>query len=236
MMIKCSECGHENQLGAIFCRECGVKLDVETLRPEVKDSKRSISVAGLIRNVIGVGLLVVVVGVLGLMFYPANIVMPSLGQDEQNTAKTKFKALLARVDEKYGDDKYTFSPAEVTYLLNNALTEKSDDDEKAAAYKIQDTVVSVDMRGVVHIVMRAKFLSIPTTFAVSGAFDMDTANFRVLGQKMGHLSVPSGLRKKIVSKFTPALDDPKGTIKKILDNASSIAVDGGEFVITLKKK
>ena len=235
MMIKCSECGHENQLGAIFCRECGVKLDVEALRPEIKDSKHSTNVVGLIRNIIGVALLVVVVGALGLMFYPASIVMPSLGEEEQKAAEAKLKALLVRVDEKYGDDKYTFSPAEVTYLLNNALTKKDGDDKKTAAYKVQDMVVSVDARGIVHIAMRSKLLVIPATFEVSGSFDMDTANFRVLGQRMGHLSIPNGLRKKIVSKFTPVLDDPQGAIKKILGNASSIAVDAGEFVITVKK-
>ena len=235
MMIKCSECGHENQLGAIFCRECGVKLDVETLRPEIQDGKRSINVVGLIRNIIGVALLVVVVGSLGLMFYPASIVMPSLGEEEQKAAEAKLKALLVRVNEKYGDDKYTFSPAEVTYLLNNALTKKSGDDEKTVAYKVEDIVVSVDMRSIVHIAMRSKLLAIPVTLEVSGTFDMDTANFRVLGQKIGHLSIPNGLRKKIVNKFTPALNDPQGAIKKILDNASSIAVDANEIVIMVKK-
>ncbi len=236
MMIKCSECGHENQLGAIFCRECGVKLDVETLRPELKDSKRSLNVAGLIRNIIGAAIMVLVVGSLGLMFYPAKVTMPSLSEDEQTAAKEKLKALVARIDDKYGDDKYTFSPAEVTYLVNDVLMEVPEGEEdQAAAYKVEAMVISVDARNVVHIAMRSKLFSIATTFEVSGVFDMDSANFRVTGQKMGHLSIPNALRQKVVSKFTPALDDPQGTIRKILDNASSIVADSGSLEITVKK-
>ena len=29
MLIKCKNCGFENQMGAIFCRGCGEKIDLE---------------------------------------------------------------------------------------------------------------------------------------------------------------------------------------------------------------
>ena len=33
MMIKCQNCGFENQMGSIFCRECGGKLDMDAIDP-----------------------------------------------------------------------------------------------------------------------------------------------------------------------------------------------------------
>ena len=33
MMIKCQKCGFENQMGSIFCRECGEKLDMDAIDP-----------------------------------------------------------------------------------------------------------------------------------------------------------------------------------------------------------
>ena len=41
MEIKCTKCGHPNQLGAIFCRGCGEKLELENLQPDVKASGRA---------------------------------------------------------------------------------------------------------------------------------------------------------------------------------------------------
>lgn len=35
MMIKCQKCGYENQMGSIFCRKCGVKLDMNALDPKL---------------------------------------------------------------------------------------------------------------------------------------------------------------------------------------------------------
>ena len=33
MMIKCQKCGFENQMGSIFCRSCGEKLDMDAIDP-----------------------------------------------------------------------------------------------------------------------------------------------------------------------------------------------------------
>ncbi|MBR4076395.1 MAG: zinc ribbon domain-containing protein, partial [Lentisphaeria bacterium] len=34
MLMKCSKCGYENQLNAIFCRGCGEKLNPAEVSPE----------------------------------------------------------------------------------------------------------------------------------------------------------------------------------------------------------
>ena len=57
MMIKCIKCGHENQLGSIFCHECGERIDMDQLSPEyMKDvnqaKKAKKARRDLIKNVV----------------------------------------------------------------------------------------------------------------------------------------------------------------------------------------
>jgi hypothetical protein len=233
MMIKCIECGHENQLGSIFCRECGAKLDVDRLRPEVKDTKAKINVLGLVRTVVTVGIFLALVWVLVSMFYPVSVVSPVLGEKEQKAVDAKFKALMTRIDEQVGDDKYTFTPEEVTYLYNNVLTEKAAGE--GAAYSVDKMVFNVDaMSGVVRIAMLSHLYGMTTSFEITGVLDPDKPGLTVTGQRMGHFSVPNGLRKKVIDKFTPALNDPQGGIRKILDKAESISAEDGDLVIKIK--
>jgi len=236
MMIKCIECGHENQLGSIFCRECGAKLDVDKLRPEVSDKKISFNVLGFIRSFIALALLFGAIAILGAMFYPASVSPQPLTEKEQKAAEAKFKAMIAKIDDDIGEDAYTFTPAETTYLYNNILTEKSEDGD-GPSYKVNNMVFETDpMSGTVRVAMLSSLYGISTSFELSGAIssENDKPEFTILGQKMGHLSIPKGLRNKIVEKFTPVLDDPRGAIRKVLDNAKSIAIEDGNLVIKVK--
>ena len=75
MMIKCSKCGFENQMGAIFCRQCGEKIDMNALSPEALEEsrgkeERKKKAAGLIRNLVGIVLLLAIVGIGAGLFVP----------------------------------------------------------------------------------------------------------------------------------------------------------------------
>ena len=76
-MIICPKCNADNQIGAIFCRGCGEKLDLDELKPETVMRaakalhKTSFNVLGLIKNLIMLTILVVLVGFLmGLFMKP----------------------------------------------------------------------------------------------------------------------------------------------------------------------
>ncbi|MDD3119309.1 MAG: zinc ribbon domain-containing protein [Victivallales bacterium] len=76
--IKCSECGHENQLGDLFCRQCGNELDMDVLDPgEIKVVHKHKG-AKLLKEFI---FLVVVFGVLGtiicMMLAPIGVTFPT---------------------------------------------------------------------------------------------------------------------------------------------------------------
>ncbi|MFZ2653895.1 MAG: zinc ribbon domain-containing protein, partial [Victivallales bacterium] len=171
MLIKCNSCGHDNQLGAIFCRGCGDKLDVETMRPKVMEAKASSTgVGGLIRNLIGFLIFLGLAGVIVMMFYPQDLsVYPALGGEEAiKTAKAKYDAMLKKADTGFGNDSYSFSPEEATYLYNELFVAKVPTD--SSSYNIEKLIFSADPVGFTHIIMKTKLAGkLPATFEISGS-------------------------------------------------------------------
>jgi len=245
MLLKCTECGHDNQLGAIFCRSCGTKLDVETIRPKI-ENKVTMNIAGIIRRVVTTIILVALVYCLGAMFYPATPTNNALSEDQQTKASEKFKAMLAKMDGRYGDKTYIFTPDEVTYLYNNEMTEDAsaeenakedaEEDADAGSYVIEKMYFSLDAKSFIHIMIQSKLAGkIPVTFGIKGIIVDDSVQFTVVKTKMGHLSIPAFMKDKIVAKFTPGIDDEGGVIKKVLDSAASFKIENGDLLVTVKQ-
>ncbi len=232
MLIKCGKCSHENQLGAIFCRECGTKLDVETIRPQVKGSASNFNVFGIVRRVVGGVILLTLIYVMGMMFYPESPRSGVISGDQETKVKEKYNAILNRLDGRYGEDKYVFTPDEVTYLHNNELTEKAVSD--SGSYAIENIYFTIDSRNFIHLMIQSKFAGkLPVTFAVKGVLLDDSTQFRVVNAKMGHFSIPKFLHGKVIEKFTSGTNE--GVIKKILDGSKDFRVENGDFVVELKK-
>ncbi len=239
MLIKCQTCNHDNQLGAIFCRNCGGKLDVEHMRPKVMDSKSSSStgIGGLIRNLIGFAIFVAVVGVLLMMFYPddTSAYAALSGDDAMKAAKTKYDSMLKKVDQGFGDDSYTFSPQEATYLYNDLFVAKTT--TEGSAYNIEKLIFHVDSMGFTHIILKTKLGGkIPTTFEMSGTLvnsdtkekDKIAVTFHPTAFKMGHMPI-SFAEAQIREKFEPALAG--ANIDKILKALAKIEVTDKTFVL-----
>ena len=232
MLIKCHECGHDNQLGSIFCRECGKKLDVENFRPEV-EKKATGNIFAVIRRIIGGIILLVLIYIMGTMFYPESPTNSVLSEEQQSKATAKFKALVARIDGSYGEDKFFFTPDEVTYLFNTKMTEKAEGD--AGTYAIENMYFTVDANDYVYLMVQTKLAGkLPVSFALKGMLMEDSTQMRVLKAKMGHFSVPGFVKKKVVEKFTPATDE--GVVAKIINGAKDFRIENGEFVVDLKKQ
>jgi len=96
MLLKCNECGHDNQLGAIFCRECGTKLDVEKMRPKIEE-KSNFSPAALIKKIISIVLLLILIIILGLMFFPESVSSYELDGKEQEKVDKNFQSLINKI-------------------------------------------------------------------------------------------------------------------------------------------
>ena len=247
MLMKCKNCGHENQLGAIFCRGCGGKLDVEAVQPKVQHSESSGNLVGIVKKLIGFIIFLAIVAVIVMPFYPDNLSSypPLSGDDAVKAAKEKFESIQKKSEQGFGDDTYTLSAQEVTYLYNSAFIAKPVAPGAAAAApaetpanNIEMLVFNVDSLGFVHIILKTKlFDQVPVTFELKGSVvnaatkevGKPSISFDAVEYKMGHLPVKF-VEKQVLDRFMPALTGKK--IEQILKAISKVEVnDAKSFVV-----
>lgn len=231
MLMKCNECGHDNQLGAIFCRECGTKLDVEKMRPKV-EVKSEKDIAGIVKNVVAIVVLLSLLLTIVMMFYPQSGGSYVLEEDEQAKAEAKLNKLIKKIDgDKYSESKYVFTPEEATYLFNNKLSGLTT--EEGTGYAIDKLYITLDSYDNVFLIAESKlFGSIPTSFSLNGYLEEDKPELTTTSVQMGHLSIPGFLQDKITTKFTPLIEG--GLTAKIIAATIKIEVENGDFHITVK--
>lgn len=123
MMIKCQKCGFENQMGSIFCRECGEKLDMDAIDPNKLqkdvDKEKSIKRAKKrIKEAISTGFgLLVVAAFLGVVFYNGGLRQYEEPAVTEAAANQKFNA--AATGTVSGKVKYTYP--EITRMFNTKV-------------------------------------------------------------------------------------------------------------------
>ena len=227
MLLKCEKCGHENQLGSIFCRECGEKLAINAIRPEV-DSKEAINVFGIVRKIVTGIIVLIAIYLVVMMFIPQHTPRNLLTSDQQAKASEKFKAMMKKIDGRYGENSYRFTSSEVTYLYNNKIA-------KNDIYNIDKIYFSIDSRNFVHVIMQHKLMGkIPVTFSLKGVLPEGSTNFTVRDVQMGRLGLPRFLKKTIVSQFIPMTE--KEVVKKIIDGSVAFEIKDGDFIVILNKE
>ena len=100
MMIKCQKCGFENQMGSIFCRECGEKLNMDAIDPnklqkDVNKEKNLKRAKKRIREAISTGFaLLIVVAFLGVVFYNGGLRQYEESTVTEASANQKFSAAV----------------------------------------------------------------------------------------------------------------------------------------------
>jgi hypothetical protein len=259
MIMKCQICGHENQLGAIFCRGCGGKLDTEQLRPKVDHAKAASVWGGVIRNLIGFLIFCAVVALIAMLFYPDDLsnYTPLSGDNATNAAKEKFELIQKKAEQGYGNDTYTLTAPEATYIYNSNFLAKtlapgSDKPAtatpapanatpapgEALAYNIEKLVFDIDSIGFIHIILKTKlFDKVPVTFELKGSVvnaptkevGKSSITFNAIEYKMGHMPIKF-VEKQVLDKFMPALEGKK--IDQILKAIAKIEVnDSKSFVV-----
>lgn len=241
MNIKCPECGNDNQLGAIFCRNCGAKLDIETIRPVVKDNKVGGGFAGLAQRLVTIVILLAVVGVLLGLFLPFGLKPYAPASDEVSSAATaKYDALILRVNSGRGNAQHTFTPAELCAVANSVFLKK-DSSNSGAGYQIEDILIDVTSGGELVVGVDTKLYGkVPARFELVGkptvtegeAGVAPVVGFEIASASMGHVSMPIDvLKAKLAEKFATLLQGDD--IGRILKALKGLEVDSeGNVVFT----
>ena len=121
-MINCPKCGAENMIGAIFCRTCSSKLDLDDLRPEDFEEKGETlakKAGAVAQRIIIVLVSVVLVAVLVAMLLPVSGLVETSAVDERNISRSvsRFRRMHTnKLTSKYRN--LDFDSAEATSLAN----------------------------------------------------------------------------------------------------------------------
>lgn len=249
MLMKCEKCNHQNQLGAIFCRGCGCKLDVEAVQPKVMQTKSSGNFGAIVQKFIGFMIFLAFAYVIVMLFYPDDLGnYATLSGDGVKAAKDKLESIQKKAEQGLGDDTCTLTAPEATYVYNSVFLAKtlvpSTDKNNANPTElpipgnIEKIVFDIDPAGFVHIILKTKlFNQIPVTFELKGSIvnaeakeaGKPSVSFNATEYRMGHLPVKF-VENQVLDKFMPALTGQK--IEQILKAIKKIEVnDAKSFVV-----
>lgn len=205
-MIVCPKCGSDNMIGAIFCRTCGEKLNLDELKPDAFDAPPEAMGAKigriaqrLILLVLGVGLVVLIVG----MFWPAPIrYVGDLEEADMAMAQRKFQGLQNPVPRM--PSRFTFTSNEATAIVNQTLGLPA---TGGGNRKPQLLSVEFLSSGTCALTLKSllfgqipMFTRVMTRPTVAAAGDV---NLQILSVSIGKLPLPGGLRTFGLKQFAP---------------------------------
>ncbi len=248
-MIPCGKCGADNLIGAIFCRSCGEKLDLDSISPAtVSQKNESIgrNIGGIIRRVIGGLVLVVVVGYLVGLFLPA----PGAAKGEFDDAESKkLQGVYTNLFRNTGGTKYSLDANQVTWLANHAtgLDKKSavtDTGAQLLPIRLSVNFLKGDQYKIVLHSMAFGKVSVYTTavgrFEIvetageGGAAATKKVTFKPSQVKVGKMTVPQALHPKVLDRVI-VLTEEKPELDQIRANIAEISMVDDKVELTMKR-
>jgi hypothetical protein len=207
-MINCPKCGADNLIGAIFCRTCGEKLNIEDLSPEVFDAPPEPLAAKIGRIGGRVVLFLLIVGIVGVLvglFWPAKVTYKgSLDQNAGAKAGRKYQAV--QTPSPNLPPEVPFSSDEATSIANQELGLP-----RTQAGSRKPMLLSIEFLGngnCKFILKSLLFSQVPmfvTVIATPEVSSPGSVSFQVRKVQVGALPLPGGLRKLGLDQFR-ALD------------------------------
>ena len=259
MMIKCSKCGFENQMGAIFCRGCGEKIDMNALDPETvaksKDAaERGKKIAKFFRHTLGIIILLAIAGAVGVAFIPCGDAYTEAPEAALKSVTPKIE-LLGMEDLAIIPRDTAFTVDEINALFNQRFLKKdapagaqpqADTQAAPAAeeksgfgfYDIEHVQFSIH-EGKLHATLHVKLVGkVPMTMLLVGTpkFGDEVApvGFDVESASWGRVPMDlEFLRKVVTDKYAPVADFSE--LKNMFKRTEKIEVKEDRLVFSFRK-
>ncbi len=243
MMIKCAKCGFENQLGAIFCRQCGEKIDVEAVSPEKlaeekKKSETGKNIAKILRHTLGIIVLLAIIGIAGGLFTTAGLPVFE-APEKQEKAVERFKRFSEEGLFILPAPKAEFTMDELTWLFHDYIFKKDAEGksaDEAGGYAVENVMCKAeDGKLAVYLFTRFKG-KIPVNFKIVGLPKKgDAANpvqFDITSAKMGYIPLAvAQLRDKVLEKFSKTFTNKE--METFFSRMQSVSVEGDKLVFQM---
>jgi hypothetical protein len=246
-MMECPHCKTANRLGAIFCRSCGAKLELDSITAETfeqvtgvvpkdkADKKRRIK--STIINVIRLAFLAAIV----IGFYLA-LQRPKVEQPETDSRlgsqfKESMRKLLQDIEQKKTPPQWVTSEQAVNSYIAGMLAETK---EKGKTFKLVDMWLVIEDSGdldwVIDVklfgrLMRIQYLG--TIEKVDGKYTLTPKGFFAV--HMGKLPLPTPLMNLWARRLWRSLieGDKERLIEKLLDAVTELKFQGDTITVTV---
>jgi ribosomal protein L40E len=238
-MIKCQECEAENLLGAIFCRSCGARLQIENLRPDEIRAKpasaRGLTIAG---RAVTLLLLILALALLVGLFLPApGRSRGALAEGDMTRVTAQYDRMRMPVVRGRARE-YAFTSEEITALANTALGLPAA--AAASGLRLSPEHLSVDLlsSGYVRLALKSRLLGrIPVYSGLVGLFRADPqggVSFQLFSASAGRVGLPAALSHVVVNRFRPLVDG-QNDANALRNRVTALDVGDNSVRITIGK-
>lgn len=227
--IECASCGFLNDLGRVFCSQCGQKLDLRDTSMESLEQRREIDWGGIIRWGVALVMLSVVVTVLGLALWPVKAAPVYFEAVGARQVPVKLSAVLRALSYNKAMT-LDFQEGE----LNGFLAERAKVkrlkfltiDLKPGSFNLH---ASMDWTPVTNLAYLAE-IKIPLSMTLKGSFQGGV--FFPGTAQVGHLPLP-GKSQEIATRFFASLLPDITNEKRIIDALRTVAIEELRADLTL---
>ena len=243
MEIPCKECGHKNPMGAIFCRECGAKLDMEQVKPKVKNSKGGVFklTRNSVKNLISLSITVALIAGLWMAFSDATPELPpDPGTKNVARAKLAYRILTASGSSKL--KKISISPDWASHYLTNQFKTNQEEQEGNATLRhtravfdfYDDNKIRIDLQS--HLTAYGFERDISTSMALAFENQGDSVSFSIIEGAQGSLPLHSaaGIPQIVVPRMLSLIVEGDSVDDMIAKLKSLEIDDSGKLIMHLK--
>lgn len=244
-MIRCPKCEAENQIGAIFCRSCGERLNLEDLKPDDIASQNRPSglktVAVICGRTIKLAILLLIVLCLVGLFIP-----PPQGVEEYENGERRYRGALAKLDSLSrgvpAGTKYTLSTAEINALADaqGGFADESwgvrNDYEQTGKGILHTEDVHVWPRsgGYVKCVLKSKLMG-KLPLYVTVLFQLEVGDegleSNVVSAKVGRVPMPGPAAQFPLTRFETIFPDAPELFQDVAPRIGRIETSADEIAI-----
>jgi hypothetical protein len=251
-MMQCPQCSTENRLGAIFCRSCGAKLQLDDVTSETFEKVTGIvpkdkqTRKKRIRSIIFNSLRLVFLALVVFGFYLA-LQLPDVERPETTSKSAKeFKdvraELLAGIDRKNAIVSRTISEQAINSYLSERMAAT---ESKEKVLRMLDSWVVIQAQGgdeaEVAWVFDVKLFGRLLRMQYLGTVKMQDGKIAFVPKgffsaRMGKLPLPTPFVKRWTKQLWASLvenEQEGNSNQKLLDGISKLEFNGGDVQVTV---
>ena len=239
-MIKCPKCGADNMMNAIFCRQCGDKLDLASLKIEDQlglndEGSKAKKAQQKVNQIVAA----VLAGIIVLLI--CALLIPPTGRLAcEGTPSGEAEDKLKQLQEPKEDSSIEFTEQEVTDLLNKMYSFPKEGENSILPSGIsvrafKDGIIKVVMKSTVwgFLPMNASFTCKPTVGEKGNVTFEEHSGFR-LGWIPGFL--PDAVTDSFVERFRAAeSSEESSAFFKARRDITAITVEEGKITFKVAK-